>query len=125
MSAVGISSVGANPYNYVNSIKNKDSTNQTDSFGKKVGEMHLGKGRTSDTEGYATIRSVDIDKAHRGQGMGHQLYKTALKYVHEKYKGIGSEQPDRINKKQVPSILRRMGGVNHESGDITIDRNQQ
>jgi hypothetical protein len=43
-------------------------------------------------------------------------------FAHEKYKGIGSEQPDRINKKQVPSILKRLGGEEHKSGDITIER---
>lgn len=34
--------------------------------GKKVGNMYLGHGRTSDTKGYATVRSIDIDKKHRG-----------------------------------------------------------
>jgi len=90
--------------------------------GKKVGAMYTGNGRTSDTEGYSTIRSVDIDKKHQGQGMGKQMYRIALQYAHEKYKGIGSEQPDRINKKQVPAILKRLGGKEHESGDITIER---
>ena len=93
--------------------------------GKKVGSMYLGNGRTSDTKGYATVRSVDIDKKHQGNGMGKKLYDVALNYSHEKYKGISSEQPDRVNKKQVPAILRRMGGKSHESGDITIDRNNQ
>lgn len=89
---------------------------------KAVGKMYLGHGRTSDTKGYATVRSVDIDKKHQGQGMGRQMYNVAMKYVHDKYKGIGSEHPDRANKKQVPSIFRKLGGVNHESGDITVDR---
>lgn len=90
--------------------------------GKKVGAMFTGSGRTSDTNGYSTVRSVDIDKKHQGQGMGKQMYRVALQYAHEKYKGIGSEQPDRVNKKQVPSILKRLGGTEHESGDVTIDR---
>lgn len=90
--------------------------------GKKVGAMYLGDGRTSDTKGYASVRSVDIDRKHQGQGMGKQMYKVALQYTHEKYKGIGSEQPDRINKKQIPSILKRLGGEEHKSGDITIER---
>ena len=90
--------------------------------GKKVGSMYLGHGRTSDTKGYATVRSVDIDKKHQGNGMGKHMYRIALQYAHAKYKGIGSEQPDRVNKKQVPSILRRLGGKEHESGDITIER---
>lgn len=93
--------------------------------GKAVGKMYLGHGRTSNTKGYSTIRSVDIDKKHQGQGMGKQMYKTAMTYIHDKYKGIGSEQPDRVNKKQVPAIFRRMGGKFHESGDITIDKHSQ
>ena len=90
--------------------------------GKKVGNMYLGHGRTSDTKGYATVRSIDIDKKHRGQHMGKKMYEVALEYVHEKYKGIGSEQPDRVNKKQVPAIFRRLGGTFHQSGDITVDK---
>lgn len=39
MSSFGISSIGVNPYNYVNSTKDKHSINQTDSFGKKVEEV--------------------------------------------------------------------------------------
>ncbi len=90
--------------------------------GKKVGAMYLGYGRTSDTTGYSSVRSVDIDRKHQGQGMGKQMYRVALQYVHAKYKGIGSEHSDRINKRQVPTILKRLGGKEHESGDITIDR---
>lgn len=92
--------------------------------GKAVGKMYLGHGRTADTKGYATVRLIDIDKKHQGKGMGKQMYKTAMTYTHAKYKGIGSEHPDRANKKQVPAIFRKMGGKEHQSGDFTVDRQQ-
>jgi len=92
---------------------------------KKIGDMTLGNGRTSDTKGYAAIEKVNIDKKYQGQGLGKELYKTALKYIGDKYKGIGGENEQRSNNKQVPSIYKSLGGKQFESGDFVIDKNKE
>jgi GNAT superfamily N-acetyltransferase len=90
--------------------------------GKRVGAMSLGRGRTSGTRDYKTVSAVEVDKGHRGRGLGKQLYRVALEFVGEQYRGIGGEHEQRSNSRQVPAIYRALGGRELESGDLIIDR---
>lgn len=90
--------------------------------GKRVGAMSLGRGRNSGTRGYKTVASVEVEKGHRGRGLGKQMYRVALEFVGEQYRGIGGEHEQRSNSRQVPAIYRALGGRELESGDLVIDR---
>lgn len=90
-------------------------------YDKKVGTLSLSKGVVS-PDGFLKVNSIEIDKSERGQGFGTEMYRVAMKYAKEGIKGIKSYTPDRINKKQVPSIYKRLGGT--QEGDyqtIPID----
>jgi len=89
---------------------------------KKVGYLLLTEGRTSDTRGYLTVYNVQIDPKHRNKGFGKKLYEIALQFISKQYKGIGGENEQRSNKKQVPSIYKSLGGTQHKSGDYTVDK---
>jgi hypothetical protein len=90
--------------------------------GKNVGNLNLVAGRSSDLKGYKAISSIEINKANRGIGLATEMYRVALKYIGEKYKGIGGENEQRSNSKQIPAIYKRLGGIQHQSGDFTIDK---
>lgn len=90
--------------------------------GKRVGAMSLGRGRTSGTRDYKTVASVEVEKGHRGRGLGKQMYRVALEFVGEQYRGIGGEHEQRSNSRQVPAIYRALGGRELDSGDLIIDR---
>ncbi len=57
---------------------------------------------------YYKISSIEIDKKWRGMGLSTELYKVALDHITAD--GIVSYLPDRINKKQIPKIYKRLGG---------------
>lgn len=90
--------------------------------GKKIGEMYLGEGRNRLTKDYATVRNVEIIPKYRGYGLGLEMYRAALQYVSPKFKGIGGENEQRSNNKQVPAIYRKLGGRRLEDGSWVIDR---
>jgi len=75
---------------------------------KKVGFLGITsskmffKGKT-----YNNLDSVEIDRQYRGRGYGYMLYKTALKFLNNNSDGIVSYLPDRVNKKEVPSIYKK------------------
>jgi ribosomal protein S18 acetylase RimI-like enzyme len=79
--------------------------------GKKVGHLTL-KNNAKKIDGgiWKGIYSVEIDKNHRGHKLGVELYRQALRFIGSTYSGLVSYLPDQYNKKQAPSIHRRLGG---------------
>lgn len=78
---------------------------------KKVGSLSLKS--TLPGEGlraYAGIDYVGVDKKHQRNGLAMAMYRAALQYMSPKWKGIKSYLPDRVNKKAVPTIWRRLHG---------------
>jgi len=59
---------------------------------------------------YLKISEVEIEKEHRGQKLGYQLYKAVIDFRGDNIVGMFSYTPSRINKKEVPSIWKRLGG---------------
>lgn len=92
--------------------------------GKKVGNMYLTPGRNSGTKDYMAVSTIVIESKYRGKGMGLEMYKAALKYSSMAFAGIGGENEQRSNSKQVPSIYRKLGGRQLPSGDFVLDRNK-
>ena len=89
--------------------------------GKKVGELatYEGEGKWA---GYLRVSGIEIDKSHRGNGMSTRLYQ-ALAAHNSEAVGIVSYLPDRINKKQIPSVYRRFQSrVDGDNEIIDIDR---
>jgi len=74
----------------------------------KVG--HLALSKTED--GFLKVQEIDIQKQHRGKGFSTLMYLMALKYSSENIKGIKSYLPDRVNKRQVPKIYKKLNGKN-------------
>ena len=42
-------------------------------------------------------------------GIARLLYKLALEHINNKYSGIISYLPDRVNKKAIPKLYKRLG----------------
>jgi len=72
----------------------------------KVGSLALYK--TEDD--FLKVQEIDIQKSHRGKGMATKMYLMALKYSADNIKGIKSYLPDRVNKRQIPKIYKRLNG---------------
>lgn len=85
---------------------------------KNVGNLYLGERYKFEGEYFYKVSSIDIDKKWRGQGLSTQMYRIALEYI--TVAGIISYLPDRINKKQVPNVYKRLGG--EVIGDFAIVR---
>jgi len=87
-----------------------------------VGTLNLRAGRDQETMDYAAVDYVEIDKKHRDQRLGTQLYRIALRYAGDQYRGLASEYVDRRNKNQVPSIYKALGGAESaDTGNITVE----
>jgi len=60
---------------------------------------------------YLSIRSIEIDKKHRNLGYGMKLYKALFDFSGSEVKGIYSYLPNRVNKKEIPGIYKKLGAV--------------
>jgi len=60
---------------------------------------------------YLSIRSIEIEKKYRGRGYGAKMYKALATFCHKDIKGIYSYLPNRVNKKQIPYLYKKMGGI--------------
>ncbi|MDR1373182.1 MAG: hypothetical protein LBJ17_08750, partial [Dysgonamonadaceae bacterium] len=79
--------------------------------GKKVGFMRVSYNNYGAPDGFLSVDNVEIEKQHRGKGLAKELYRAAIDFSGEKVKGLSSYLPNRINKKQVPHIWEKLGGV--------------
>ena len=74
---------------------------------RRVGSLAT---RTHPTpEPYLGVSYIEIDKKHRNQGLGRQMYRALISHLGSQWKGISSYFPDRSNKQQVPDIWRKLG----------------
>jgi DNA polymerase III sliding clamp (beta) subunit (PCNA family)/ribosomal protein S18 acetylase RimI-like enzyme len=100
-------------------VNDKENANHITLFknGEKIGALNASvseiRGRgddgkyTDDWEKWLKISYVEIDKPHRGQGLGKRLYDALQKHSSKDIKGIISYLPDRSNKSQIPRIYDR------------------
>ena len=70
----------------------------------KVGSLAL----YETEDGFLKVQEIDIQKQHRGKGLSKVMYLMALKYSSDNVKGIKSYLPDRVNKKQIPKIYKKL-----------------
>lgn len=91
---------------------------------KRIGALRTRSSPVYGTKKYLNVCNVDLDKEHRGNGVGYQMYRALLNCVGPEFEGISSYLPDVANKRQVPAIWRRLGGRTHpESEDVIyVDR---
>lgn len=86
---------------------------------KKIGELSV---RT--IPGYRQwydISYVEISPVHRGHRLGYRMFQAILQYMEPSKKGLSIYRPDISNKKQIPSILRRLGAVvDRENEDVYL-----
>jgi predicted GNAT family N-acyltransferase/predicted nucleotidyltransferase len=90
---------------------------------EKVGVLSLKDNRVK-KEGkyYQGIDYVEIDKQHRGSGMGTELYRQALRFMGKEYDGLVSYLPDQANKRQAPKIHDRLKARIVDGDYSVIDR---
>ena len=74
----------------------------------KVGSLAL----YETEDGFLKVQEIDIQKQHRGKGLSKVMYLMALKYSSDNVKGIKSYLPDRVNKKQIPKIYKKLNAKN-------------
>jgi ribosomal protein S18 acetylase RimI-like enzyme len=74
---------------------------------KRVGSLST---RGNHLNHYLGIGMADLEKPHRGKGLGLAMYRALLANLDPRWLGIASYLPDRSNLKQVPAIYRRLGG---------------
>ena len=77
---------------------------------KKVGELYLkSTHKKINNEEWFSVESVNVDLKHRKMGIAKLLYKLALEHINNKYSGVISYLPDRVNKKAIPKLYKRLG----------------
>lgn len=88
---------------------------QIDGKALKVGTLSLQLGLKHDGKEYLRIESVDVDKKHRRQRIGHMLYLAALKVLKQSgYGGLLSRDEDVAAKKFVNKTRQRLSAYNPE-----------
>jgi len=90
---------------------------------KQIGHMSLRPVRKKKSK-WMYIESVEIDRKYRNQGLGMDLYRVVLQTIDPEYLGLYSYLPNVANKKQVPAIHRRLGGVVADGDEMFISRKQ-
>lgn len=75
---------------------------------KKVGSLGTTNKANKIGKSYLFVDYIEISKSHRGNRLGLIMYKSLLKHLSSKWKGIASYQPDAVNKKQVPRIWNKL-----------------
>jgi ribosomal protein S18 acetylase RimI-like enzyme len=90
-------------------------------YKRKIGALQTNE-KTKKINGkigkYLSISEIEIDKEHRGLGLGKQMYRELIKHAPDDIDGIISYTPNRVNKKQVPAIYKRLGAFT--DGDYEI-----
>lgn len=74
---------------------------------KRIGSLST---RSGHLKGYLGIGLAELNRSHRGKGLGLAMYRALLANLDPRWQGIVSYLPDRSNRKQVPKIYRRLGG---------------
>ncbi|GHV60763.1 hypothetical protein FACS1894195_0080 [Bacteroidia bacterium] len=92
------------------------------STGKLVGRIYATLENFNVPKGFLSIDKVEIDKKHRGKGLAKEMYQAVIDFSDDNVKGISSYLPNRINKKQVPKIWEKLGGI--KEGDYQNARFQ-
>lgn len=92
---------------------------------KRVGELStcmLPVG--GEFSGYLGISHVEIERSHRRQGLGLELYRQLLRYMGTQFKGIASYLPDQADKKGVSKIWAKLGGRTPQGREdyVVVDR---
>jgi GNAT superfamily N-acetyltransferase len=106
--------------NYRISIDNPNNTkrvvlwNKNDEKWHKIGQLNtyvveMRIDKDIEFKKYLKVQEIEIDKKHRGLGLGMIMYKTLIKYAGKDIKGIISYLPNRANKLQIPKIYRKLG----------------
>lgn len=95
-----------------------------DENGKKAG--FLNTRRTPDAVGrdYLSVNLAELDRGHRGKGLGAAMFRALLAHLGPRWKGISSYLPDQVNTTSVPAIWKRLGGHLHPDASdyIIVDR---
>ena len=99
----------------VNSLNNPTYFTLWTDENKKIGVLSLSLITKPQTK-WMKVDTVDIDSNYRGEGLGVELYRQALKVLPNEVDGIYSYLPNRSNTKQVPAIYKKLGGY-IEDGD--------
>ncbi|MDR0768787.1 MAG: hypothetical protein LBE71_02625 [Dysgonamonadaceae bacterium] len=79
--------------------------------GKNVGVLYASLNNFDVPTDFIHIDKVEIDSKHRGKGLAGEMYHALIDFSGDKVKGIASYLPQRSNKKQVPRIWERLGGI--------------
>lgn len=75
-------------------------------------------------QAWLKVGSVFIERRHRGQGLAAQLYRQLLNHAPGNIAGLYSYLPDRTNKRQVPAIYQRLGGIVIDSDHAYITKQE-
>lgn len=68
---------------------------------------------------FYVVNHVEIDKEHRNKGYGKMLYKILQEHRGD-IKGLISHLPDRVNKKQIPSIYKNFKTITEGDSHVII-----
>ena len=76
----------------------------------------------SDTkfEKYYKVSGIEIQPLHRNKGFGKTMYNILIEMRGSDIKGLYSYLPDRVNKKQIPSIYKRYNTITEGDYEIII-----
>ena len=74
-----------------------------------ISESRFSEEGDKDFQKYLKISEVEIEKEHRGNRLGQELYKAIIDYAGSDVKALISYTPSRVNKREVPNIWKRLG----------------
>jgi|694.fasta_scaffold00239_53 hypothetical protein len=92
-----------------------------------ISESRFSEEGDKDFQKYLKISEVEIEKEHRGNRLGQELYKALIDYAGSDVKALISYTPSRVNKREVPNIWKRLGArqMKDNADYQVIDLNKQ
>lgn len=60
---------------------------------------------------YVEVNGINIEPKHRSKGFGKMMYRTLIDHSPTNVKGLISNLNKQLNKKEIPSIYKKLGSI--------------
>lgn len=89
--------------------------------GKKVGNLYLTKTKQGG-EKWLSVDAIDVDPAHRGNRLGEQLFREAIRIAPDDFAGVYNYAPNQVNQTEIPRIFAKLGAETKDGDHVFLRR---
>jgi hypothetical protein len=93
-----------------------------------LGDQQVGRlttlGKSKSPDGWLGVHIAEVDKGHRDNGLGTEMYRALASHLSEDYEGLYAQPTSgsRFNGTEIPAIYKKLGGYFDEEGNGYLPR---